>query len=51
MPYRGMAETRQGRRDVAVLEVRRIEAAQLFARHTGQAAVMRTLGVSRPTPH
>jgi transposase len=46
-----MAKTRQGRRDVAALEARRFEAARLFARGTGQAAVMRALGVSRQTAH
>ena len=46
-----MANTRQGRRDVAALEARRFEAARLFARGTGQAAVMRALGVSRQTAH
>src|SRR5437016_8217075 len=45
-----MAKTRQGR-DVAALEARRFEAARLFARGTGQAAVMRALGVSRQTAH
>src|SRR5438094_9936323 len=46
-----MAKTCQGRRDVAALEARRFEAARLFARGTGQAAVMRALGVSRQTAH
>src|SRR6266849_107408 len=46
-----MATTRQGRRDVAALEARRFEAARLFARGAGQAAVMRALGVSRQTAH
>src|SRR5713101_1877046 len=46
-----MATTRQGRRDVAALEARRFKAARLFARGTGQAAVMRALGVSRQTAH
>src|SRR5207237_1899224 len=46
-----MATTRRGRRDVAALEARRFEAARLFARGTGQAAVMRALGVSRQTAH
>ena len=35
----------------AALEARRFEAARLFARGTGQAAVMRALGVSRQTAH
>src|SRR5882672_11353931 len=51
MPCCGMAKTRQGRRDVAALEARRFEAARLFARGTGQAGVMRALGVSRQTAH
>src|SRR5713101_7415281 len=38
-----MVKRRQGRRDVAALEARRFEAARLFARGTGQAAVMRGL--------
>ena len=46
-----MANTRQGRRDVAALEARRFEAARLFARGAGQAAVMHALGVSRQTAH
>jgi transposase len=46
-----MAKTRPGRRNVAALEARRFEAARLFARGTGQAAVMRALGVSRQTAH
>jgi hypothetical protein len=46
-----MAKTRQGRRDVAALDARRFEAARLFARRTGQATVMRALGVSRQTAH
>ena len=46
-----MANTRRGRRDVAALEARRFEAARLFARGAGQAAVMHALGVSRQTAH
>src|SRR6266568_2202062 len=46
-----MVKTRQGHRDVAALEARRFEAARLFARGTGQAAVTRALGVSRQTAH
>jgi len=46
-----MAKTGQGRRDVAALEARRFEAARLFARGAGQAAVMHALGVSRQTAH
>ena len=36
---------------MAALEARRFEAARLFARGTGQAGVMRALGVSRQTAH
>lgn len=46
-----MANPRRGRRDVAALEARRFEAARLFASGHSQAAVMRTLEVSRQTAH
>ena len=36
---------------MAALDARRFEAARLFARRTGQATVMRALGVSRQTAH
>src|SRR6266545_6045451 len=46
-----MRKTPRGHRDVAALEARRFEAARLFARGVGQAAVMRALGVRRQTAH
>src|SRR5207244_11919682 len=46
-----MANPRRERRDVAALEARRFEAAQLFGRGQSQAAVMRAFEVSRQTAH
>src|SRR5574337_851312 len=46
-----MATLQESRRDVAALEVRRFEAARMFARGQSQAAVVPTLGVSRQTAH
>lgn len=39
------------RRDVAALEARRFQAARLFTQGQSQAAVMRSLAVSRQTAH
>src|SRR2546427_9511751 len=46
-----MTTPQQGQRRSAALEARRFEAARLFTQGTSQAAVMRRLGVSRPTAH
>ena len=46
-----MTTPRRGRRDIAALEARRFDAARLFTRGKSQAAVMRSLGVSRQTAH
>src|SRR5574337_382607 len=46
-----MATLQESKRDVAVLEARRFEAARMFARGQAQAAVVHALGVSRQTAH
>lgn len=46
-----MITPRRGRRDVVALEARRFEAARLFTQGQSQAAVMRSLAVSRQTAH
>lgn len=46
-----LSTSRGSRRDFAVLEARRYEAARLFARGESQAAVARTLGATRAAAH